>query len=188
MRRLDDDIADILVSTEAIRDRCGELATRISSDYMDRDLVLVCILKGAYMFMSDLSRRLTIPHGIDFMAISSWGGTRRESSGVVRLIMDLSINVQNRNILIVEDIVDTGRTLNYITSNLRTRNPASLAICTLLDKRCRRQIDVPVDYVGFQIPDVFVVGYGLEYGELYRNLPYVGVLKPDVYSSGDKSD
>ncbi len=181
MRKLEDDIARVLIPTAKLQARCQELAGQISADYAGLDLLLICVLKGGYIFMSDLSRALSIPHGIDFMAISSWGGTRTQSSGVVRLILDLSINIQDRHVLIVEDIIDTGHTLDYLTKNLRTRKPASLKICTMLDKRANREVEVPVDYVGFEIPDVFVVGYGLEYGELYRNLPYVGVLKPEAY-------
>jgi hypoxanthine phosphoribosyltransferase len=182
MRRLEDDIAKILVSSDSIQARCKELGAQISADYAGRELLLVCILKGGVIFLSDLSRVLTIPHAIDFMAISSYGGARTESSGVVRILMDLNTSIENRHVLIVEDIIDTGRTLQYITENLGTRNPASLRICTLLNKQERREVEIRLDYVGFNIPNEFVVGYGLDYGELYRNLPYIGVLKEELYT------
>lgn len=181
MRRLEDDIAKILVPSESIQTRCKQLGTQISEDYEGRELLLVCILKGGVIFLSDLTRALTVPHAIDFMAISSYGGTRTESSGVVRIIMDLNTSIENRDVLIVEDIIDTGRTLQYITENLQTRDPASLRICTLLNKPDRREVEIKLDYVGFDIPNEFVVGYGLDYGELYRNLPYIGVLKEELY-------
>lgn len=181
MRRLEDDIAKILVPSESIQTRCKQLGIQISEDYEGRELLLVCILKGGVIFLSDLTRALTVPHAIDFMAISSYGGTRTESSGVVRIIMDLNTSIENRDVLIVEDIIDTGRTLQYITENLQTRDPASLRICTLLNKPDRREVEIKLDYVGFDIPNEFVVGYGLDYGELYRNLPYIGVLKEELY-------
>ncbi len=185
MRRLEDDLATILISREHIQERIRELAEQITSDYAGKDLLLVCILKGGVIFLSDLTRALPIPHALDFMAISSYGGTRTESSGIVRILMDLNANIQNRHVLIVEDIIDTGRTLQYITENLGTRDPASLKICTLLNKPDRREVDIRLDYVGFNIPNEFVVGYGLDYGELYRNLDFVGVLKPELYTSGE---
>jgi len=175
-----DDVAEILITEEELKARVAELGKAISADYEGKDLLLVSILKGAFMFLADLSRHITIPHDIDFMAISSYG-TATESSGIVRLVMDLKTNIEGRNVLIVEDIIDTGHTLDYITRNLRTRNPASLRICTLLNKKERREIDIPLDYVGFDIPNKFVVGYGLDYGEIYRNLPFIGVLKPELY-------
>lgn len=186
MHRLEDDIAQILVSSESIQGRCKELAAQISSDYAEKDLLLVCILKGGVIFLSDLSRALTIPHSIDFMAISSYGGARTESSGIVRILMDLNTNIENRHVLIVEDIIDTGRTLQYITENLGTRDPSSLRICTLLNKPERREVEIRLDYVGFNIPNEFVVGYGLDYGELYRNLPYIGVLKEKLYAEDSR--
>jgi hypoxanthine phosphoribosyltransferase len=143
--------------------------------------LLVCVLKGAFMFLADLSRNLDLRHEVDFMEVSSYGaGT--ESSGVVRILLDLERNIEGRHVLIVEDIIDSGRTLQYITRNLRTRNPASLRICTLLSKPARREIDVPVDWIGFEIPDEFVIGYGLDYAEEYRNLPFIGVLKEEIYA------
>ncbi len=183
MADLEKDIAKILITREQLQKRTGELGDAISRDYAGKDLLLVCILKGAFVFLSDLARAIRIPHAIDFMAISSYGGTLTESSGVVRILMDLNTNIENRNVLIVEDIIDTGRTLAYITENLRTRNPASLKICALLNKSGRREVDVPIDYVGFDIPNEFVVGYGLDYNEIYRNLPFVSVLKPELYTS-----
>ncbi|MCJ7667099.1 MAG: hypoxanthine phosphoribosyltransferase [Anaerolineae bacterium] len=174
------DIAEVLITEEEIKAKTKELAQRITQDYRGKDLLLVCILKGGMMFLADLMREIEIPLDIDFMAISSYGNAT-ESTGVVRILMDLATPIKGRNILIVEDIIDTGRTLHYITQNLRTRNPASLKICTLLDKRARRVIDIPLDYVGFEVPDKFVVGYGLDYGQVYRNLPFIGVLKPERY-------
>ncbi len=187
MHRLEDDIARVLVTSEAVQQRTRELGEQISRDYAGKDLLLVCILKGGVMFLSDLSRALTIPHAIDFMAISSYGGTRTESSGIVRILMDLNTNIENRHVLIVEDIIDTGRTLQYIKENLETRDPASLRICTLLNKQSRREVQIDLDYVGFDIPNEFVVGYGLDYGELYRNLSYIGILKQEAYSSSTPS-
>lgn len=182
MADLEKDIAKVLVTREQLQGRIGELGKAISRDYAGEDLMLVCVLKGGVVFLSDLVREIHIPHAIDFMAISSYGGSRTESSGVVRILMDLNTSIERRNVLIVEDIIDTGRTLAYITENLRTRNPASLKICTLLNKPSRREVNVSLDYVGFDIPNEFVVGYGLDYNEFYRNLPFVGVLKPEMYT------
>ncbi len=178
---LKDDVGEILITEEELRTRVAELGQEISADYQGKDLLMVCILRGAVIFLSDLIRQITIPHEIDFMAVSSYGGTRTESSGIVRILMDLTTSIEGRDVLIVEDIVDTGLTLSYIIDNLQTRHPASLRVCVLLDKRERRQVDVPLDYVGFVIPDRFVVGYGLDYDERYRNLPFVGVLRPELY-------
>ena len=182
MQQLENDIDHILVPSDAIQQRCRELGAQISADYADKDLLLVCILKGGVIFLSDLSRALASPHAIDFMAISSYGGKRTASSGVVRILMDLNTNIENRHVVIVEDIIDTGHTLQYIIENLRTRDPASLKICTLLDKPSRREVPIQIDYVGFSIPNEFVVGYGLDFNERYRNLPYIGVLKPEKYA------
>ena len=187
MSGLENDIAKILITREQLEARIAELGTAISRDYAGKDLLLVCILKGGVLFLTDLIRAVEIPHAIDFMAISSYGGARTESSGVVRILMDLNSNIENRNVLIVEDIIDTGRTLQYITDNLRTRNPCSLKICTLLNKPSRREVKVTLDYVGFDIPNEFVVGYGLDYNEFYRNLPFVGVLKPELYACPNQS-
>ena len=175
------DIGEILITEEALQARIVELGEAISSDYQGKNLLAVCILRGAVVFLADLTRQITVPHEIDFMAVSSYGGGRTESSGVVRILMDLMTNIRGRDVLVVEDIVDTGLTLTYIVDNLKTRRPASLRTCALLNKQARRMVDVSVDYVGFEIPDKFVVGYGLDYDEKYRNLPFVGVLKPELY-------
>lgn len=184
MADLEKDIAKILVSREQLTKRVQELGQAISHDYAGKDLLLICILKGAFIFLGDLSRAIRIPHAVEFMAISSYGGTRTESSGVVRINMDLNVSIEKRNVLIVEDIVDTGHTLSYIIENLSTRDPASLKICALLNKASRREVEVAMGYVGFDIPNEFVVGYGLDYNETYRNLPFIGVLKKELYSNG----
>lgn len=178
---LEDHVDHILIDQERLQARVAELADQISCDCAGvDDLLLVCVLKGAFMFLSDLMRHLTVPHAIDFMAVSSYGAST-ESSGIVRILMDLETSILGRHVLIVEDIIDSGRTLDYITRNLSTRGPVSLKICTLLDKKERRVIPIPVDYVGFEIPDEFVIGYGLDFAELYRNLPFIGVLRPEFY-------
>lgn len=182
MTDLSQNIAKILITREQLKERIDELGATISRDYADKDLILVCILKGGVVFLSDLVRAIQVPHEMDFMAVSSYGGSRTESSGIVRIMMDLKASIEKRDVLIVEDIVDTGRTLTYITDNLRTRNPSSLKICTLLNKPSRREVQVKVDYVGFDIPNEFVVGYGLDFNEWYRNLPFIGVLKPEMYA------
>jgi hypoxanthine phosphoribosyltransferase len=174
------DIAEILIGTEELQAKVTELGRQISEDYRGRNPLLICLLRGAVVFLSDLIRAADIPLEMDFMAISSYGDST-ESSGVVRLMMDLKSNITGRNVLIVEDIVDTGRTLAYILDNLRTRRPADVKVCALLSKPSRREIEVELDYLGFEIPDKFVVGYGLDYAENYRNLPFIGVLKPELY-------
>jgi hypoxanthine phosphoribosyltransferase len=178
------DIDQILVPEAEIQAKVAELGARIARDYGARPVTLVSVLKGSLPFMADLMRAIPIPLRIDLMEVSSYGGTTTESSGLVRILKDLSASIQGEDVLIVEDIIDTGLTLNYLIRYLRGKNPASLRICTLLDKPARRLVDIPVDYVGFTIPDQFVVGYGLDYGELYRNLRFVGVLKPEVYTEG----
>jgi hypoxanthine phosphoribosyltransferase len=170
-------IGRILVDEEKLRQRVIELGQTISADYQNRDLVLICVLKGGVSFLVDLMREITIPHEIDFLAISSYGRGQRESTGVVRILMDLGASIEGRDVLIVEDIVDSGRTMNYLLRTLWARNPASLCVCTILNKPGRREVEVPLDYVGFDIPDEFVLGYGLDLDEKYRNLPYVAVLK-----------
>jgi len=179
---LQDDVARILIDEERLQARVREIAAELDATYAGQEPpLLVCVLKGAFIFLADLTRYMTIRHEIDFMEISSYrGGT--VSSGVVRILLDLEQNIEGRHVLIVEDIVDSGRTLSYITRNLSTRNPATLRVCSLLSKPSRREIPVPVDWVGFEIPDEFVIGYGLDYGEEYRNLPFVGVLKQEVCS------
>lgn len=178
---LRDDLAKVLVSEEMLQTRVAELGQALNDTYTGQDRpLLVAVLKGAFMFLADLTRHLEMRHEVDFMEISSYGaGT--ESSGVVRILLDLEQNIQGRHVLIVEDIIDSGRTLEYITRNLQTRRPASLRVCTLLSKPARREVDVRVDLVGFEIPDEFVVGYGLDYAEEYRNLPFIGVLKEEIY-------
>ena len=176
-------VAEVLIGEEALQSRISELGAEISADYEGRDLLLVGVLKGAVFFMADLMRRLTVPCEIDFMAISSYGAATN-SSGVVRILKDLDINIAGRDILVVEDIIDSGLTLSYLMRNLESREPASLEICALLTKPERREIDVPVKYVGFEIPNRFVIGYGLDFAERYRNLPYVGVLHPDLMPEG----
>jgi len=167
----------ILVDEETLQQRVAELGETISTDYEGKDLVLICVLKGGVAILTDLMRKISIPHEIDFMAISSYGKGQRESTGVVRILMDLEENIEGRDVLIVEDIVDSGRTISYLLRTLGARNPASLKVCTLLSKPGRRVVEVPLDYIGFDIPDEFVLGYGLDLDEKYRNLPYVGVLK-----------
>jgi hypoxanthine phosphoribosyltransferase len=176
------DVAEVLVSEDAIQARVSELGRRISDDYRGRNLTLVSVLKGSLPFMADLMRAIDVPLRIDLMEVSSYGGTSTESSGLVRILKDLSASISGEDVLLVEDIIDTGLTLNYLIRYLRGKNPASLRICTLLDKPARRLVEIPVDYTGFTIEDRFVVGYGLDYGELYRNLRFVGVLRPEVYS------
>jgi len=178
------DIGEILLTEDQIAARVAELGRRIASDYAGRRVTLVSVLKGSLPFMADLMRAIDLPLRIDLMEVSSYGGTATESSGLVRIIKDLSASIAGEDVLLVEDIIDTGLTLNYLLRYLRGKNPASLRICTLLDKPARRLVEIPVDYTGFTIPDRFVVGYGLDYGELYRNLRFVGVLRPEVYSSG----
>jgi hypoxanthine phosphoribosyltransferase len=172
-------VGEVLIDESSLRGRVVELGAEISADYTGRDLLLVGVLKGAVFFMADLMRELTVPCEIDFMAISSYGAAT-DSSGVVRILKDLDINVAGRDVLVVEDIIDSGLTLSYLMRNLRARKPASLEICALLTKPERREIDVPVRYVGFEIPNRFVIGYGLDFAERYRNLPYVAVLHPDL--------
>jgi hypoxanthine phosphoribosyltransferase len=174
------DIESVLVDEERIRAGVAELAARISADYRGRDLLLVGVLKGAVVFMADLARSLTVPHEIDFIAVSSYGSAT-ETSGVVRLLKDLDREIEGRHVILIEDIVDTGLTLEYLLETLRPRRPASLEVCALLCKPDELRVDVPVRYKGFDIPSVFVVGYGLDYAERYRNLPFVGTLRREVY-------
>ncbi len=183
---LRDDVEKILIPEQELQARVAELGREINETYTDDDHpLLICVLKGAFMFLADLVRHLEMRHEVDFMEISSYGaGT--VSSGVVRILLDLEQNIQGRHVLIVEDIVDSGRTLDYITRNLQTRGPASLRVCTLLSKPSRREIDVPLDFVGFEVPDEFVMGYGLDYAEEYRNLPFIGVLKEEVYAGNEQ--
>ena len=172
-------VSKVLIEEVVVSARVAEIGSEISSDYAGKDLLLVGVLKGAVFFMADLMRQLSIPCEVDFMAISSYGAST-DSSGVVRILKDLDINIEGRDVLVVEDIIDSGLTLSYLIRNLESRNPASLEICALLTKPERREIDVDVRYTGFEIPNEFVIGYGLDFGERYRNLPYVAVLDPDA--------
>jgi hypoxanthine phosphoribosyltransferase len=174
-------IAEVLIDEETLRTRVVELGEEISRDYTGREPLLIGVLKGAVFFMADLMRQLTVPCEVDFMAISSYGAST-DSSGVVRILKDLDINIESRDVLVVEDIIDSGLTLSYLMRNLEAREPASLEVCALMTKPERREIDVPVKYVGFEIPNRFVIGYGLDFAERYRNLPYVGVLDPGLVS------
>src|SRR3954451_4987620 len=176
------DIAEVLLTEEQISTRVAELGARITADYQGQRLTLVSVLKGSLPFIDDLMRAIDLPLRIDLMEVSSYGGATTESSGLVRILKDLSASIAGEDVLIVEDIIDTGLTLNYLIRYLRGKAPATLRICTLLDKPARRLVEIPVDYTGFTIPDQFVVGYGLDFGEIYRNLRYVGVLKPEVYT------
>jgi len=175
------DVERILITSEEIGARVRELGQQITNDYAGQDILMIGVLRGAVIFMSDLARAIKRPIDIDFMAISSYG-LSTNSSGVVRILKDLDEVVQGRHLLIVEDIIDSGLTLNYLVENLKSRKPASVRICTLLSKPDRRKVDVQVDYNGFIIPDYFVVGYGLDYAGKYRNLPFIGILKPEIYS------
>jgi hypoxanthine phosphoribosyltransferase len=170
-------ISEVLVDEATLKKRVQELGAEISRDYQGKSLLLVGVLKGAVVFLSELAQQIKLPVTFDFMAVSSYGSST-ESSGVVRILKDLDESLEDKHVLIVEDIIDTGLTLDYLYRHLQNRHPASLGICTLLDKPSRRLVDVPVDYVGFQISDYFVVGYGLDFNERYRNLPYIAVLKP----------
>ena len=176
-------VGEILIDADALSARIRELGREISADYEGRDLLLVGVLKGAVFFMADLMRELNVPCEIDFMAISSYGAAT-DSSGVVRILKDLDINIEGRHVLVVEDIIDSGLTLSYLIRNLEAREPATLEVCALMTKPERREIDVPVRYIGFEIPNRFVIGYGLDFAERYRNLPYVGVLHEDLMPEG----
>jgi len=176
-------VGEILIDEETLAARVAELGADVSADYSGRDLLLIGVLKGAVFFMADLMRHLTVPCEVDFMAISSYGDST-DSSGIVRILKDLDINIEGRHVLVVEDIIDSGLTLSYLMRNLESREPATLEVCALLTKPARREIDVPVRYVGFEIPNKFVVGYGLDFAERYRNLPYVAVLSQELIPQG----
>jgi hypoxanthine phosphoribosyltransferase len=177
-------VEEILVDEAALQARVAELGAEISADYRDRDLLLIGVLKGAIFFMADLMRQIDLPCEVDFMAISSYGAGI-DSSGVVRILKDLDMPIENRNVVIVEDIVDSGLTLSYLLRNLEARHPASVEICALLTKPDRRENDVECRYVGFEIPNRFVIGYGLDFAERYRNLPYIGVLREELIADGE---
>ena len=176
-------VGEVLIDEETLAARVAELGVEISADYEGRDLLLIGVLKGAVFFMADLMRHLTVPCEVDFMAISSYGDST-DSSGIVRILKDLDINIEGRDVLVVEDIIDSGLTLSYLMRNLESREPASLEVCALMTKPARREVDVPVRYIGFEIADRFVVGYGLDLAERYRNLPYVAVLSDELMPEG----
>ena len=183
-----DDLKRVLIDTAAIERRVDELANRVSADFAGVDqLMVVGVLKGSFIFMADLCRRLTVPHRVDFIALSSYG-RGATATGVVRMVMDLKTNIEARHVLIVEDIVDTGYTLDYLARNFSTRSPASLRSCVLLSKPDRRQVEVDIDYLGFEIPDVWVVGYGLDYADTYRTLPYIAELRSSVYQKPSEAE
>ncbi|MGN0652034.1 MAG: hypoxanthine phosphoribosyltransferase [Gemmiger sp.] len=179
---MNQDIDHVLVSEEQLKAKVTELGAQISRDYEGKQLLLVSILKGSVVFMADLMRAITIPCSIDFMVVSSYGGANTTSTGLVKIVKDLDQDLTGKDVLIVEDILDTGITLSHLVPMLKMRNPCSVKLCTILSKPSRRKVEIEPDYVGFEVPDEFVVGYGLDYNEKYRNLPYVGVLKPEVYS------
>ncbi|MEN6413366.1 MAG: hypoxanthine phosphoribosyltransferase [Veillonellales bacterium] len=174
------DIEKVLISEEDLAARIKAMGKEITADYAGKEILMVGVLRGAVIFMSDLARAIKVPVAIDFMAVSSYG-VSTSSSGVVRILKDLDEELEGKHLLIVEDIIDSGLTLKYLFENLKSRHPASVKICTLLNKPERRQADVTIDYNGFIVPDEFVVGYGLDYAEKYRNLPFIGILKPEVY-------
>ncbi|MDX6543477.1 MAG: hypoxanthine phosphoribosyltransferase [Gaiellaceae bacterium] len=176
-------VGEILIERDALQERVAALGREVSADYANRDLLLIGVLKGAVFFMADLMRHITVPCEVDFMAISSYGAST-DSSGVVRILKDLDINIEGRDVLVVEDIIDSGLTLSYLMRNLEAREPASLEVCALLTKPDRREMDVPVRYIGFEIPNRFVIGYGLDFAERYRNLPYVAVLSDELIPEG----
>ncbi|WP_372995132.1 hypoxanthine phosphoribosyltransferase [Lutispora sp.] len=178
---MNNDILKVLITKEELEQKVKELGQMITKDYKDKDLMIVGVLKGCVIFLSDLIREIDLPLTMDFMVVSSYGSSTK-SSGVVRIIKDLEKDIAGKDVLIVEDIVDTGLTLNYLVDYLKSRNANSVKICTLLEKPDRRKAEVEMEYVGFRIPDEFVVGYGLDYAEVYRNLPFVCILKPEVYS------
>lgn len=179
---MNQDIQAILLTEEQIAQKVAEIGKKISKDYAGKDLLIVVILKGSVIFAADLLRKITVPVSIDFIAVSSYGsGTK--TSGVVKIIKDLSCSIEHKHVLVIEDILDSGKTLRHLTELLKTRNPESVQVCTLLNKPDRREEAVDVQYSGFDIPDAFVVGYGLDFAEHYRNLPYIGILKPEVYEN-----
>jgi hypoxanthine phosphoribosyltransferase len=179
---IDPDVEEVLLGSEQVQARVAELGAQLAADYAGRDPVLVSVLKGSIIFLADLVRAMPIPLSIDLMEVSSYGAST-ESSGQVRILKDLSTSIAGREVIVVEDIIDTGLTLNYLLRYLHDKGPASIRICCLLDKPARRLAEIEIDYRGFTIPDRFVIGYGLDYGERYRNLPYIGVLRPSVYGS-----
>ncbi|MCE5287238.1 MAG: hypoxanthine phosphoribosyltransferase [Pelosinus sp.] len=174
-----DDVERVLFSEEQLKKRISEMGAEITKDYAGKEILMIGVLRGAVLFMGDLARAVKVPVALDFMAVSSYVGTN--SSGVVRILKDLDEDIKDKHVLVVEDIIDSGLTLKYLLENLKSRNPASIKLCTLLNKPERRKVDVHIDYNGYDVPDYFVIGYGLDYNERYRNLPFIGVLKPTVY-------
>lgn len=187
MNEIHQDVEEVLVAADEIQDKIRELAKQITEDYRGHDLLLVGVLKGAFVFMSDLARHIELPIEFDFMAVSSYGSASK-SSGVVRILKDLDYEISNRHVLLVEDIIDSGLTISYLLRYLQARRPASLEICSLFWKKGEQAVPLDVKYPGFEIPPVFVVGYGLDYAEKYRNLPYIGVLKSAAYGSDVPSE
>ena len=181
MQKYQEVLAEILIDEKKLQSRVKELGAQISADYTGSDLLLICILRGGVPFMVDLSRSITVPHMMDFMAVSSYGGGRRQSTGQVRITYDLKDEIHDRNVLLVEDIVDSGYTITSVLDMLRTRHPRSLRVCTMLDKPERREVIVPIDYCGFVIPNKFVFGYGLDLDEYYRNLPFIATVNLEKY-------
>lgn len=174
------DVEKVLLSEEQLSQKIAELGEEISKDYQGKEIVAICVLKGAILFMADLARAVKVPMALDFMAVSSYGnGT--STSGTVRILKDLDNSIEGKHVLLVEDIIDSGVTLKYLLKNLKSRKPASIKLCTLLNKPERRRVEVDIDYCGFTVPDYFLVGYGLDYAEKYRNLPFIGILKPAIY-------
>lgn len=175
-------LSEVLITEEQLKTRIPELGAEISRDYQGKDLLLICILRGGVMFLTDLVRHITVPHAMDFMAVSSYGAGARASSGQVRITMDLTIDISGRNVLLVEDIVDSGYTISSVLALLESRQPESLKVCSLLDKAEMRKAHVPIHYTGFKIPNKFVFGYGLDLDEYYRNLPFIGVVDTSKYT------
>lgn len=174
------DVEKVLLSEEQLSQKIAELGEEISKDYQGKEIVAIRVLKGAILFMADLARAVKVPMALDFMAVSSYGnGT--STSGTVRILKDLDNSIEGKHVLVVEDIIDSGVTLKYLLKNLKSRKPASIKLCTLLNKPERRRVEVDIDYCGFTVPDYFLVGYGLDYAEKYRNLPFIGILKPAIY-------
>lgn len=181
MQHYEEFLSEVLISEEQLKVRIAELGAEISRDYADTTVHMICILRGGVLFLTDLMRKITTPNTVDFMAVSSYGMGARRTTGQVRITLDLQEDIRDRDVLLVEDIVDSGYTIATVLEFLATRRPRSLKVCTLLDKYERREIEVPIDYFGFRIPDKFVFGYGLDIDELYRNLPFIGAVDPDRY-------
>jgi hypoxanthine phosphoribosyltransferase len=184
MQNYKDVMSEILIDEKTLKNRVRDLGQQISRDYAGQELLLICVLRGGVIFLVDLMRQITVPHGVDFMAISSYGVGERSTTGNVRLTLDLQTNIEGKHVLLVEDIVDSGRTISHVLELLSTRSPKSLRVCALLDKASRREVEVPIDYRGFDIDDKFVFGYGLDLDELYRNLPFIAVVDLKRYNAG----